>query len=170
MYIIIITVLTGRSSLIVSLTLCPYYPSFLAVPTNYIQCLHRANVNLCWLVITGTSMNRSPIGECHLWVHPYFSNSGLHVLFILLEWFVRWDVSGHTADILLGVASRIYSKQHITFLFNSHLTFSSNILSAFMWCTHAEYRHSLCLEEIPFLFCLGHQISNWSITCIPHVC
>ena len=40
--------------------------------------------------------------ECHLCVHPCFSSSSLHVLFILLEWFVRWVASGCTAAVLWG--------------------------------------------------------------------
>ena len=29
---------------------------------------------------------------------------------ILVGWFVRWEVSGHTAGVLLVAASKIYSK------------------------------------------------------------
>ena len=38
------------------------------------------------------------------------------LLFILFGCFLRWEVSGYTAAVLWGVASRIYSKQHIEFL------------------------------------------------------
>ena len=36
-----------------------------------------------------------------------FSNNDPHVLFILLEQFVRWEISGQTTAILLGAANKI---------------------------------------------------------------
>ena len=41
-----------------SLTICSYHPW--QVPPSYIQCLHRADVSLCWLANTSKSMCRSP--------------------------------------------------------------------------------------------------------------
>ena len=52
---------------------------------------------------------------------PCVSNSAPYVLFILIGWFVRSEVSGCIAVVLWGVASRICSKQHVAFLCSSHL-------------------------------------------------
>ena len=51
-----------------------------------------------------------------------------HVLFVLLWWFVRWEVSGCTVVVLKSVASKNCSKQHVAFLCSSHLAFSLCIL------------------------------------------
>ena len=60
-------------------------------------------------------MCRNSLDNYHLWVHPYFSSSTQLILFIWLEWFVRWEVSGRTAAFLLHVASRICFEQHAEF-------------------------------------------------------
>ena len=52
---------------------------------------------------------KGSIGECHLWLYPCLSSNVPHVLFILLERFLRWEVSGGKAVILWHVTSRIYS-------------------------------------------------------------
>ena len=70
------------------------------------------------------------------WFHPYFSSSVQHV-FVLLEWFVRWEISGRTAAVLWGAASRICSKQHVTFLCCSHQFFSPCVSLACRRCIHA---------------------------------
>ena len=103
----------------------PYHPLLTAGPSNYFQCPHRTDVISCWSTNTGTL-----IEECCLWVCPCFSNSALHVLFVLLGWFVRLEINGHTAAVLWGAASRICSKQPIAFLGSSHLAFSACILLA----------------------------------------
>ena len=36
---------------------------------------------------------------------------------------MRWEVSGSTAAVLCGVASRMCSKKHVAFLCSSHLAF-----------------------------------------------
>ena len=51
-----------------------------------------------------------------------------HILFIILAWFLRWKISGHIAAVLSGAASKICSKQHVTFLGSYHLTFSPCVL------------------------------------------
>ena len=76
-------------------------------------------VSPCWSANIGTSMCRRTL------LLYYFPSSALHVLFFLLGWFERWEASGCTAVVLLGVASRICSKQHIAFLRSSHLALSS---------------------------------------------
>ena len=50
-----------------------------------------------------------------------------HVFFMLLELFVRWEVSGSTASVLWCVTSRICSKQHSAFLYNLFSTSFVNI-------------------------------------------
>ena len=47
--------------------------------------------------------------ERRLGVGPYFSKSVLHVLFVLLGWFLRWKVSGRTDAVLRDIATRISS-------------------------------------------------------------
>ena len=39
------------------------------------------------------------IEECRFWVSPCFFSSVPFVLFVLLGWFVRWEVSGHQGSI-----------------------------------------------------------------------
>ena len=73
------------------------------------------NVSFCWSLNIGVSMCRSPC----------FSGSTQHVLLILFDWFVRWEVSGHIMAILKGIVSRVCSKQHETFLCSSHQIFFS---------------------------------------------
>ena len=53
-----------------------------------------------------------------------------------LGWFMRWEISGRTAAVLLGIASRICSKQYTAFLCSSHLAFSPCILLESRWCIH----------------------------------
>ena len=55
----------------------------------------------------------------------YVFSSALHVLFVLLGWFVRWEVGGCTASVLWGVDFRICSRQHIAFLRSSPFSFFS---------------------------------------------
>ena len=43
----------------------------------------------------------------------------------MLGWFVRWKAGNHRAVVLKGAATRIYSKQHISFLCSSHQAFFS---------------------------------------------
>ena len=51
--------------------------------------------------------------ELCLWVHPCFS-SRVQRLIVLLGWFVRCEPCGRTAAMLLGAASRMYSKELTT--------------------------------------------------------
>ena len=68
------------------------------------------------------------IRVCHLWVCPYFTCSTPHVFFVLLGWFLRWEVDGHTVSVLYVAISRICSEQQATFLCDSHLAFSLGVL------------------------------------------
>ena len=66
-----------------------------------------------------------------------------HVMFILFEWFVRWEASGRTAAILLGASSRICSKQHPASLWSFHISFSQSISLKSKW-----YYHTIVLIHI----------------------
>ena len=79
-----------------------------------------------------------------LWVHPCISSS------VLLGWFVRWEAGGWTAAVLWDVASRTCSKQHIAFLYRSHLPFSYCILLVSIWCIHTEVMTQQKLGRNPF--------------------
>ena len=104
-------------------------------------------------------------GEYHLWIHSYFSNSTLHVLFVLLVWFVRWEVSSCTAAVLWCIASRICSKQPVVFLSSSHLVFSSSILLASIWCNRIVVLSQPHSGRNLISFYLRDNISIWSLTC-----
>ena len=69
------------------------------------------------------------IEKRRLWVRPFFSSSASHVLFILFEWFLRWEIGDRTAAVFWNVISRICSREHGTFLWSSHLTFSLCVFS-----------------------------------------
>ena len=53
--------------------------------------LHPVSVqSCCKLLLVGQNYHinmKGSIGECHLWVHPYFSSSVSHVIFILFGWY-----------------------------------------------------------------------------------
>ena len=57
-------------------------------------------------------------------------------------WFVRGEVSGHTAAVLLLLLKQ-YIGFHLAFLFAFH---------QFRWCIIQQYLHSHILVEIPFYF------------------
>ena len=88
----------------------------------------KADIRQHWCVCVWKSTR-----ECRLWVPPYSSGCPQHVLFVILVWFVRWEVSGCTTTVLWGVASRICSEQHIPFLDSSHLAFAACISLSFKW-------------------------------------
>ena len=50
--------------------------------------------------------------ECCLWIRPWFSSTAHRVLFVFLEWLVRWQASVCTAVVLWVVASKIHARQH----------------------------------------------------------
>ena len=72
---------TARISLILSLSIHLYHPSFLAGLPNCTPCPHKADVNKFFLE------------------RPW--------MFVLLGWVLKWDVSGCTAVISWCAASRI---------------------------------------------------------------
>ena len=48
--------------------------------------------------------------ESRLWVRPCFSSCDQRILFVLLGWFMKWEVGGRRAAVLKGVVSRICSR------------------------------------------------------------
>ena len=91
-----------------SLAIHPYHLSFPAGLLDYILCLYRAVVGKFLLVGQHWHIHVKGTIEHHLWVHPCFSSSVLHVLFILFGWFLWWKVDVHIA-VSSDVASRICS-------------------------------------------------------------
>ena len=56
--------------------------------------LHRADVKSL-LVDQHLNVNElESITERRLWIRPCFSSSAPQILFVLLEWFMRWEASG----------------------------------------------------------------------------
>ena len=80
--------------------------------------------------------------------------------------FVRQETGGYTAAILWGTASRICSKQHLTFFCSSDLNFSLSVLIVLLYgCTIWTLSHSL--KEIRSYFIrdqIFHMIISLSIT------
>ena len=125
-----------------------------------IQCRLRANVNKSLLVSKHWCIHVSEsIREHCLCVSPYFSAGGLHVLFTLLGWFARWEVSDHTTAILWSVTSRISLKLHIAFLCSSHQDFSLWVSLVSMRCIHTVVLAQPEVERNPILFYQINQIS-----------
>ena len=98
------------------------------------------------------------IKDFRLRIPPCFSSSALHVFFTLLQWFVRWGISGRTAAILGGLASRNCSK----FLRSSCLAFC--VLLAFMWCIHRVVWIQLQLGRSPISSYQIDQSFIWTTT------
>ena len=117
-------------------------------------------INASWSVNSGVS-----IWECRSRVCPYFSSGTLHVLFVLLAWFLRWEVSDYTVAILRGVASWGCSKKHVPFLYSSHLAFSPSVALASWWCIHTVALIPPQLGRNHVLSYLGDQVSIWLLTC-----
>ena len=82
-------------------------------------------------------------------------------LFILLGWFLRWEVSVLTIGVLWGVASRICSKQHAAFLWSSHLVFSLCISFVSMLCICTVVLTLPQLGKYSILSYERDQISIW---------
>ena len=86
------------------------HPSLPAGLLDYIICPYRSVADKFQLVVQHLHVRvKGSIGERYIWVRPYFSTGVLHVLFVLFEWFYRWEVSVRIAAVLWDVASRICS-------------------------------------------------------------
>ena len=92
-----------------------------------------------------------------------FSPLLLHlVLFFLVGWSERWEVSGRTT-VFWGSASRICSK-HRPFFYSSHPAFSPSVSLEFRWCIHTVVPTRPLVGKNPVLFYKSDQISIWSTT------
>ena len=105
----------------------------------------------------------SPLSPC-LGVHwrtPFMSSSLLpqHVLFVLLEWFVWWEVSGRT---ICFVQFKCCFQGLFKTAYNIILSFSSSFFPGVslksMWCNHTVVLTLLKLWRIPVLFYQRDQI------------
>ena len=107
----------GSMSFPLSFSIHLYRPSHSTSSLDYILYLYRAVVDRFKSDIQ-LLLNRVKefTGERRLWVRPYFSSSVLHVLFVWLEWFERWEVGNVIAAVLWNVASRICSTWLVAFL------------------------------------------------------
>ena len=56
--------------------------------------------------------------------------------FVLLGWFVRWEISSRKANDLKGAASGICSKQNVAFLCSFHIAFSPSVSLKSWLCIH----------------------------------
>ena len=107
------------------------------------------------------------IGFCWLWVHLYFSCSHQYVLFVLLGWFVKWEVNGFTAAVLSGAASRICLKQCASSLCSFYLVFSSSALLESKQCNCTVVLTRQLFGRIPIILSERsdfHMVSNWLIS------
>ena len=143
LYIIIIIIIKSRWQERVhwlSLAIRPYHPSLRVGTDGCILCAYRGDVSRTLLVGQHWYVYvQESIRERHFWVRPCISIGILHVLFVLLEWFVKWEVSGYIVAVLWGVAFRIYSKQQ---------AFYKCPCDTFI----SYYEHGYILEEISFSF------------------
>ena len=89
-----------------SLSVHLYRPSLRAGPLDCIQYPHRADV--CQFLLVGQHWpvyTKEFTWERRWLIRFYFSKSTQHVLFVLLWWFWRWEVSDRTAAVLWSTAS-----------------------------------------------------------------
>ena len=80
---------------------------------------------------------------------------------LVLGWFVRWDVSGHTTAVLKGVVSWICSEK--CFLGSYHLAFSLRVSVGSMRCIHTVLQMQPQFGRNPVLFYWIDHISIWSL-------
>ena len=91
-------------SLSLSHSIHPYRPSLLVFLLNCILRQGRAVVDMFLLV---NQLLLVPVyAYMEQWVLPCISSSVGHVLFVLLGWFERWEVSGITTVVSRSVASK----------------------------------------------------------------
>ena len=81
----------------ISLSIPISHHSWQVLLTTPSVCTQLMNVSLHWSTNSSVSMCGSP--QENITYEFYFSSSVPCVFFLLLEWFVRRDLSGHTTDI-----------------------------------------------------------------------
>ena len=98
-------------------------PALSSITTGRSDMLHPVSVQgWCMKVLAGwPTLVHSSVNKPYDFI---FASPTLHVLFILLGWFLRWEVSGRTAAVLWDATSKICSRQHVASLYSSHLAFS----------------------------------------------
>ena len=74
-----------------------------------------------------------------------------NISFVLLGWFERWVVNGHTAAVLLDVASRICSKKPVAFLYGCFLHFSQFLCLSSKRCVYTVVKTKSQIEKKCFL-------------------
>ena len=89
-------------------------------PLDGTQCPDKADKCKLWLVNQHWCVHVLDFTrEGCLWVHPYFTCTVQHFMLTFLRWYVRWEVSGHTAANMWSAAY----KQHAVPLCSYHLAF-----------------------------------------------
>ena len=96
------------------------------------------------------------IRERCLRVRPYFTTNDQYVFFVLLGWFVRWEVS---ARIVILYFQKLFKTGR------SILIFFPIVLLKFLWCNHTIDHTRLQLERIPVFFYRRGHIFIWSLNC-----
>ena len=147
--IIIIEACREHRFLLLSLAIHPYRPPLFVNLLDGIQFLQKFHVNFHWSANTGVSMCRNPSRKSPMSLS-------------LLKWFVRWEVSSHTAAVLEYAVYRIRPKHRaVVFLYSSYQTFSLGVLFESKWCNHTIVLICLQFGKIPFfLFRQRDQISK----------
>ena len=136
-----------------SLVICPYQILLFVSPLDDIQCQHR--VDEFKFFAGQPTLVCICIGAFR---RVLLMSLFLILLHVLLRWFVRGEVSGHTTAVLQGVVFRICSKQHAASFYVTHLAFSSGVLSP-SGATVLQYWHNYSLEEFSFYFILEIRLS-----------
>ena len=116
-------------NIIIIIMTLSHYPSLSSVASCRSPRLDSVSVERGWKFLQVSPHWRihesESIGKRCLWVCHYFFSNAQHFLFVLLEWFVRWEVIGRTTGVFWrggggGVTSRIYPKKQVIFLCKSH--------------------------------------------------
>ena len=98
------------------------HSTLLAESLDGLQCLHRDECKSAGTVNTGVPLCGSH--QENLWVCFCLSSGSQFALFVLLECFVRWVVSGRTDAVLRGASSSVCLKQLTAFSCSSKSVFS----------------------------------------------
>ena len=122
-----VDVFRGRGSIVTVLCLLlsigHYLLSLWAGLLDGMSCSYRSDVCKSLLVSQHLTIHvEESIKKISNEFMPYCSV--LQILSVILEWFVRWEVSDCTAIVLWHVDYRVCLKRHASSFSSSHLTFS----------------------------------------------
>ena len=98
--------------------------------------------------------------------YEYVSKTAWHLVFIEPGWFMRWEVSGHTAVVLLNAASRVCLRQPAVSLCSFYAAFSPSVSIKIKRCNYSAVLTRLQRGRNPILFyqrLYFHIIDNLSI-------